>query len=211
MRGPRTTQGWSSFLALASILAVAAACVIAVVVANRGDDEPDAVETELSGPCASLHGGHNMMMWDPTMADEMADLDCGWPYEPFLVPTDGGAEDPAFDAAPFEARRYADLWTLTTGSGVGVCAVSTLPDAPADGFVFGFDYAISEPGCPGVAPAGHLVAREYATRAWRDAAAHEVTDGEAFVLGRWVVSVAADDPVMAAALEAGLVELGAAR
>ena len=211
MRGPRTTHGRSTFLALASILAVAVAGVVVVVVANRGDDEPAPVESGLSGPCASLHGGHNMMMWDPTMADEMAELDCGWPYEPFLVSTDGGAEDPAFDAAPFEARRYADLWALTTSAGVGVCAVSTLPDAPADGFVFGFSYAVSEPGCPGAEPAGHLVAREYATRAWRDMAAREVTDGEAFVLGRWVVSVAADDPAMAAALETGLIELGAAQ
>ncbi len=123
------------------------------------DDEPTTtrVATPITSPvpegssepagepvgCESTHSGHNVMRWNATMADEMVAAGCEWPYDPFLVPLEGGEEDPALDA-PFEARLYSEIWDMIGQVDVGVCAVSALPEEPgAGGFVFGFDYGIA--------------------------------------------------------------------
>lgn len=198
-----------------SVVLVAVVVVWAVALQALGDsdggDDPNTGGPPATGTPASceggVHEGHNLMSWDPTMADEMLDRGCGWPYEPFVSSGAGGREDPTL-AAPFEPRRYAELWDLLGRADVGVCSVSSLPDPPADGFAFGFRYAVAEPGCPGAAATVDLVAREYVGRGPRDAAAHAVDDGaRAFVLGRWALSLSDGDLAEAVAEE--LLDLGA--
>lgn len=206
------------------VLLVAAAA--AVWATSRSDDDSTtkgdalvAVPTDGAnggGSCEHSHHGHNVMMWDPTMADEMLDLGCPWPYPPFETPTDGGQEDPAL-GSPFEAHRYAEIWDAFGQTDLGVCQVAKLPDEPDDGFAFGFDYTAGEPGCPPGSDTASLVVREYATRAQRDAAAHEAasggTDSDApdsvQVLGRWTLTTAADDDAQSRAITDALTEAGA--
>lgn len=182
------------------VLLVVAAVAVAVVATS--DDEPDATgsggtvpATEggaaaapLTGACENLHAGHGIAMWNPTMADEMTEGGCPFPYEPFMVPLEGGTEDPAIEA-PFEPRLYDELWQVFSGLGLGVCQVATLPEEPADGFTFGFRYAVGPAGCPDLEGDGAVVVREYATRAFRDAAAHAASGDGTMVLGRWVLTV----------------------
>ncbi len=178
---------------------------IAAVVLRSGDDaDGDA----LSGDCAAVHEGHDLMGWNPTMADEMLDSGCGWPYPPFEVDEAGGQADPALDE-PFEPRPYADLWDVMSAADLGVCTVASLPEEPGDGFVFGFRYEGSEPGCATGTGTIDLVAREHVTRAHRDAAANALTEGSVFVLGRWSLQVLTDDQTEADRLTAQLTELGA--
>jgi hypothetical protein len=157
--------------------------------------------------CADVHAGHQAMMWTAQMADEMLDAGCGWPYEPFMVALDGGEDDPALDA-PFEARRYSELWAAISRSGLGLCSVATEVDETGDdGRAFGFDYRLGAPGGPGALPTGSVVVGEYGTEAQRDAAAHSAAgsaDAEGvFVLGRWVIALQGDGAQVAPAI-AGL-------
>jgi hypothetical protein len=96
---------------------------------------------------------------------------------------------------------------LISASDLGVCSIGALPEEPADGFVFGFRYALGPPACPGATSTVDLVAREYATRAHRDAAA-VAASGEAVVLGRWVITLEGDDAAARTALADRLVDLG---
>lgn len=180
-----------------------------------GDDQgtpgiagPETSTAGLSGECAATHGGHHIMAWDSTMADDMAELDCPWPYEPFLVSKEGGREDPALEA-PFEPRRYEELSGAVGDAGLGICTLASVADEPGDGFVFGFRYESSEPGCPTATSTVDLVAREYVTKAHRDAAAHAVEDGTSLVFGRWALQVVGDDAAQRETLVAALVGLGA--
>ena len=165
--------------------------------------EPAASDDE----CRNVHAGHASMMWTAEMADEMADAGCGWPYEPYLVPLDGGEDDPALDAA-FSGRRYAELWTAITGSGLGLCSVGTAESEPDVGLAFGFTYLLGPPGCPGAAPTGGLLVGEYGTEAQRDRAAHaaagagDAEPAEVYVLGRWVVRLDGDALLLGDALAA---------
>lgn len=186
--------------------ALAATVAFAAVLA-RDDDAPAADPASLSAECEGLHSGHNTMAWDPTQADEMVDRSCGWPYDPFLSTADGGEEDPAL-AAPFEARRYAELSDVLAAAGAGLCSVGALPAPPAEGFAFGFRYGAAEPGCPGATPTVDLEAREWVTRAQRDAAAHAAASDRTFVLGRWTVTVTGDTALAEGVVD-GLVDLGA--
>lgn len=209
-------------LGIASAIVLIGAALFALGVFS--DDEPTTtrVATPITSPapgdssepagepvgCESTHSGHNVMRWNATMADEMVAAGCDWPYDPFLVPLEGGEEDPAL-AAPFEGRLYSEIWDMIGQVDVGVCAVSALPEEPgADGFVFGFDYGIGEPECPGNALA-HVVAEEYGTRAQRDAAAHASEEPATYVLGRWVVTVFGEEETMTDALKEGVMSLGA--
>ena len=195
---------------MAILAAVVAMVVVLVGLAVLDDDsspEPTTEDAVDDTTCVDLHTGHNLMSWDPTMADEMAARDCGWPYEPFVSPGEGGEPQARFDDAPFEPRLYDELWTMLGDLGVGVCSVGTLPDPPADGFAFGFRYALAEPGCTGAQPLADLVVREYATRGQRDAAATEEPDGAVRVLGRWVLTVDGEADI-AGAVDGGLGELG---
>ena len=178
---------------------------IAAVVVR--DDEDPTVDSTVSAACEGLHAGHSVMGWDPTMADEMVEHGCGWPYEPFLSTIEGGKEDRQL-AAPFEPRRYAELWAVLTTAGAGVCSVAALPDPPSQGFVFGFIYRVAAPGCPGAEPSVELVAREYAARAQRDTAVSDDPSDRTFVLGRWALSVSGDTE-LAELIVDGLLGLGA--
>ena len=205
----------------------AALCVAALVVlaasCGGSDDDADATSTTAadrteqpdgsaqgsgvpSGDCANVHAGHSAMMWNPTMADEMLDADCGWPYEPFLVDLDGGEDDPAL-TAPFEATRYSELWTAISSSGIGVCSVGTELEGDGVGRAFGFTYRVAPPGCPDAKPTGAVHVAEFGTEAQRDLAAHDAAaDGtETYVLGRWVISLDGDTGTLDTALD----ELGA--
>lgn len=200
-------------LVLGIIVAIAAIALGVGALLAGGDDDGgsggDGVEVALSGPCADLHSGHNAMMWDSTMADEMVDLDCGWPYAPFGVEDPGGAPDPAFDAAPFEPHLYADLWSAFS-SLAATCTIGHVPGGQ-DGLVFGFRYSLDTEVCD--ESGGDLVveAREYVSRPARDAAANEAP-APAVVLGRWVLDVAgpgdAEAAVVAALEEMGGVAVG---
>lgn len=156
--------------------------------------------------CENIHAGHSAMMWNPTMADEMIDADCGWPYEPFLVSLEGGEDDPDL-TAPFEAQRFDQLWSAISASGVGVCSVGTDLEGDQVGRAFGFTYRVGPPGCPDATSTGALAVAEFGTEAQRDAAAVEQasTGVDTFVLGRWVVSIDGET----ASLADSLGELGA--
>jgi len=151
-----------------------------------------------------VHAGHQAMMWTAQMADEMLDAGCGWPYDPFLVGLDGGEDDPTLDT-PFEPRRYSELWSAISSSGLGLCSVATTLTGQDAGRAFGFDYRLGEPACPGAVPTGSLEVGEYGTEAQRDAAAHSTArDADAervYVLGRWVIALHGDGARVARALE----------
>lgn len=159
--------------------------------------------------CSEAHAAHNVAMWDPAMADEMLDSGCPWPYEPFVTATEGGAENPNL-AAPFEARRYDELWVALQETDFGVCSVAALPDPPADGFVFGFRYEVRPGGCEDGDQVAELVVREHVTRAWRDARAAELSaEGPVLVLGRWTLTAENATGFAANRLFETLVALGA--
>lgn len=207
---PRREAGRAVILALVALVMVSV--LIAVVSSGDGDDPADVGDTApvgegLSEDCARLHTGHNAMRWDSTMADDMVALDCAFPYEPFMTSLEGGEEDPAFDAAPFAPHRYDELSILIADTGLGLCTVGLLPDPPGDGFSFGFRYAAAPPGCPELTSSVDLVAREYVTRAMRDAAANDAAGS--LVLGRWTIQLEPEDGDGARELHAALVAAGA--
>ena len=177
--------------------------------AADGTEQPGGAAQEPgvpAGDCADVHAGHSAMMWNPTMADEMLDADCGWPYEPFLVDLEGGTDDPDL-TAPFEATRYSELWSAISSSGIGVCSVGTELEGDGVGRAFGFTYRVAPPGCPDASPKGAVHVAEFGTEAQRDlAAVTAAADGsETFVLGRWVITLEGDTGT----LEAALGDLGA--
>lgn len=167
----------------------------------------EAPSGDLDASCHSLHEGHAAMAWNPTSADEMVEADCGWPYEPYLVPTEGGEEDPAIEAA-FEPRLYRELSDVLGDAGLGLCSVNALPEDPGDGFVFGFRYDAAEPGCPDFEPSVQLTAREYVSRAHRDTAADSASEANPIVLGRWVLTTDGPDQDRVDQVTAALIDLG---
>lgn len=175
--------------------------------AGGGDGAVPGGSGSLDPACESLHEGHAAMAWNPTSADEMVESDCGWPYEPYLVSVDGGQEDPGI-AAEFEPRLYQEVSETIGEIGLGLCGVNALPEDPGDGFVFGFRYDAAEPGCPDFTPTAELTAREYVTRAHRDAAANDAEGAETIVLGRWVLEVEGTDQDQVDELTAELIDLG---
>ena len=124
---------------------------------------------------------------------------CPWPYDA-RIDTSGGQEDRSI-AAPFEPRAYQELFDLAAGANLGVCNVGRLPDPADEGFVFGFTLDVRPGSCAdGPATAG-IVAREQATRAWRDANAHRAAESgtePTMVMGRWVIVLTGDAAVAAA-------------
>ncbi|QGG95720.1 hypothetical protein [Actinomarinicola tropica] len=197
-RPPRRTPPALFLLALSAV-AVVAAIAVAVVVGGDDDAPNDAAGSggEAASPtvqslppeCENLHAGHGIAMWNSAMADEMTTAGCPFPYEPFIPPMEGGEEDPSIDA-PFEPRLYADIWQMLSDADLGLCQVTTLPEDSVDGLVFGFRYVAGAAGCPELEGDVALEVREYATRAWRDARAHDAEAPRTFVLGRWVIGVA---------------------
>ncbi len=165
--------------------------------------------TAVPDACSDAHTAHNVAMWDPTMADEMLEAGCPWPYEPFMTPTDGGEQNPNL-AAPFEPRLYSELWDALQEADFGVCAVAALAEQSGDGFVFGFRYEVRPGGCEEGEQVAELVVREHVTRAWRDAAAAALgAEGPVLVLGRWTFTVENATDFAANRLFETLVALGA--
>lgn len=201
------------------VLVAALLAGLLVFVAVRSGDEGGEEATDspssglsiepLSDECADLHSGHNAMMWNPAMADEMLDAGCAWPYDPFIPDPTGADEDGRFDDVPFEGRPYDELWDAIGETGLGVCSIGLLPE-PQPGEAFGFRYSLAPPGCPDAVATIEMDVREFATRGDRDAAAAD--DGE-LVLGRWAIAVTPTDPAAdadASALTDVLTGLGAA-
>lgn len=192
-----STPSWVRLGTLAALgafpLLVAAGC--------SGGGAEDASATEPTpqvgsgeGACDASAASESLMMWDPVRADEMVTAECPWPYLPFLVPLDGGEDSPELSAV-FEPKLYAELWTVISESGMGVCSVRTELDGPGQGRAFGFTYEVGPAGCPGAEPTGALVVNEYGTEAQRDSAALDLdgTTGErVLVLGRWAMVARGD-------------------
>ena len=207
-------SGATSRLLLRGVIAIVAVGAAVWFIASGGSDDETArprdsqgVSGSLDPACHSLHEGHGAMPWTPTSADEMVEAACGWPYEPYLISTEGGQEDPGIDVV-FEPRRYQELSDAISETGLGFCSVNTLPEEAGDGFVFGFRYEAAEPGCPDFTPTLELTAREYVTRARRDEAANALEDPEAIVLGRWVLELGGTDEARLDELSDVLIELG---
>jgi hypothetical protein len=210
--------GRANVAVIAAVVVVGIALLAVVLVSVLGGDDGETSTDgtipvpgeSLSPECQQIHEGHNVMSWNPTMADEMAD--CAWPYDPFLSTLEGGEPDPALDEVAFEPHRYQQVWDLIGAADLGICAVASLPEEPSAGFAFGFAYDYAAPGCPDATPTGEVVVREYSTRDQRDGAAHALaadTGLPTFVLGRWVVLVDEDDAAVAEQLVTSLEELGA--
>lgn len=209
------------FVLAVAVVLVGAIAVIASIGGDDGDDgatgqgattdaaaDGTAPAAALSGDCQNLHASHGIAMWNPAYADEMTAADCGWPYEPFLVTLDGGEEDPSI-AAPFEPRLYDELWQMFGGLGLGVCQVAGVEEDAAHGMVFGFRYAVGPAGCPDMEGDAALVAREYGTRAQRDAAAHASEAPRTWAFGRWVLEVDGDDAALVEQVSGAVTGLGA--
>jgi hypothetical protein len=208
-------------LGLAAVIVVAIGAVIGLtsgddpadddaggaVSSSPGDAAGAPVAQPLGEECQNLHAGHGIAMWNSAMADEMTTAGCTFPYAPFDPPLAGGQEDPTI-AAPFEPRLYDELWQVFSGLGLGVCQVATLAEESVDGYAFGFRYAVGPAGCPDLDGDAAVVAREYVTRAHRDAHADAAASPTTLVLGRWVLQVEGA-PGQVAELMAGLRGIGA--
>jgi len=154
----------------------------------------------------------SMMMFDPFVADGLQESGCPWPYSADIV-VSGGTVDPAI-AAVFEPRRYAEVFDLLAVDRLGMCSVSRLPDPEVDGFVFGFGGQLHPGSCADGVATVQLHIREYATRAWRDTAAHAAADSDGAIdvvaLGRSVITTSGDDSSASAALGDSIAALAGA-
>lgn len=204
-------------MVLAVGVALGAAVVLLVLALGSGDDSTSTASPAADGATMQDHemgdalpgcdqaAMHSvMMMFNPTVADGLIDGTCPWPYDA-RIDLSGGAEDASL-AAPFEPRRYQELFDLFTSMRYGVCNVSTLPDPIDNGFVFGFGVGLRPEGCGEGGATANVTIREYATRAWRDAASAADPAVSPMVLGRWAITVDGTD---AAAVEALMLELTA--
>lgn len=222
----RTTALIVSASALAAVLVLAA-----IIFGDRGDDVteratnptvtvvddaaspvsvtflPDAAHDQLPAApgCDQLAFHSAMAMWNPALADEMLAAGCPFPFEPESIDLTGGAEDPDI-AAAFEPRPFQQIFDLLTAERAGICAVTRLGEESVRGFVWGFEVKTQSGGCADNQPNLTIRVREYATRAHRDQAAHELSTADALVLGRWTIELDGTDDQ----IRAGLVDLGAA-
>jgi hypothetical protein len=198
---------------VSALACVAALAIVAATLLSGGDDSTSpasgdrAAAQALDGECASMHDGHDTMMWNAVMADEMLDVaDCPWPYPPFDVDHDVLAFDQAVPAL-FEPRRYDEIWQMLGELDAGVCEIRSIADPPGGGFAFGFAYLVASPGCADSHEAVEVQVREYASQAARDFAAFEAT--APLVLGRWVIVVDGGEPRRHAMVRGGFEGLGA--
>lgn len=224
-------DGWS--IAAAIVGTAAVAVLIAVVVKSVGGEASDpagegaaasipsdvAVSTTLFAAddhtnlpptpgCDQLYFHSAMAMWNPSLADEMLDFGCPFPFEAAEVSMEGGVEDPGF-AARFEPRRYQELFDIVAAERLGICAVTRLEEPSVRGFVYGFDVRLKADTCKNNDPNTSLVAREYATRAHRDEAAHSLDADVVMVLGRWTITIDGTDADATQRLQSALAEIGA--
>jgi hypothetical protein len=150
----------------------------------------DPVSTGAGEACDSVGVHSQMAMWNATLADEMVELECPWPWAPELQGLDGGTEDPSIDA-PFEPHLYADVFAAIDAERFGTCEVRSVPQDESVGLVFGFDIGLHAETCADVTPNVTVSLDEFATRAFRDEAANATPD--ALVLGRWLIQVTGSD------------------
>jgi hypothetical protein len=218
----------------AVIVCLVVASVLFVLAVRSGDDEPsDGAQSAQSTAEGGEHQDHDlgdelgavlagcdaeqlhntMMMFDPFVADQLAESGCTWPYDAG-IDTAGGVEDPSINAA-FEARRYSEVFDLIAAEGFGMCSVANLApvagiDTPETGFVFGFSVAMQADGCVDGVPTVTVDIREYSTRPWRDSAANHTGSSTqpAVVLGRWVITIGGPDTTAAARFRRALIGLG---
>ncbi len=211
-RRSRVIRRFAAVMTVALIGSAGAGCsseneTVTNAVTNTATTSTETTTTSVNSECEETHAGHSAMMWTPVMADEMTEAGCGWPAEPFLVDLGGGRDDPDL-SAPFEPRRYDELWDAITASGLALCTVGTAAksDRESPGRAFGFDYQLALPGCPNATPTGLLHVDEFGTEAQRDSAARAAdSTGTSFVLGRWVIRLEGE----ASAVEPKLLEVGA--
>jgi hypothetical protein len=233
--GDPATSGAPSRRGLAVTATVVVACLLAAVVfgvwavRSGGDGADDVTAGGAATGASDLHadhdGGdvlagcdaeeyhHTMMMFDPLVADGLLESGCTWPYDATIA-VGGGEEDPSI-GAEFEPRRYAEIFDTIAEGQYGMCAVASLADERANGFVFGFRVPLNPAGCADGVSTFDVVIREYVTRAWRDTAASAASaevvgagTGNAVVLGRWVVSLIGDDAAAVDDFAARLIDLG---
>jgi hypothetical protein len=147
-----------------------------------------------------------MMMWNTVLADELVSNGCPWPQVTGYDDLAGGAEDPSI-AAPFIARKYQELLDAASAARFATCSFNQMPTSDRRGFVYGFRIAFGSAACAtGVLTTVEM--GEYATRATRDRAAHDMSAGS-LVLGRWAIKVLPADPRASAAIREIFVALGA--
>jgi hypothetical protein len=170
------------------------------------DHEGSGITTDAGPECDAIGQHSQMAMWNATLADDMVELDCPWPWDPALQELDGGEADPAIDAE-FEPNLYSDVFEMIGDEEFGVCEVRAVPQDDATGLVFGFDVGLRAETCGEGVPDVALSVFEYADRGFRDQAANAI-DGS-LVLGRWVVQVAGDDTDGVERLTAALEDTGA--
>jgi hypothetical protein len=158
--------------------------------------------------CEQLKAHSGMGMWDAVLADQLLDYDCAFPVDPSLVSMEGGQEDPSI-AAPFEPRRYKELFDTLNTAGFGMCTVARTAEPSERGFVYGFTISVHSPTCAENNPDVQMIAREYASRAHRDEAANTLDAAHVMALGRWVVTVDGANTESATTLAAAIAQLGA--
>lgn len=154
--------------------------------------------------CDQVAFHSTMAMFDPSLADELVELGCPFPYEPTTISMEGGVEDPTI-AAPFEPRRYLEVFEILDRLRFGVCTVGRLNEPSVRGFVYGFTAALQPQSCADSDPSVAVVIREYASRAHRDEAANTERPQRTLVLGRFIITIAAsadDEDLIAEALRA---------
>jgi hypothetical protein len=159
--------------------------------------------------CDQLYFHSTMAMFNPTLADEMLDYDCPFPFDPDSVSMEGGEEDPSIEA-PYEARRYQELFDVLAERPYGICAVGRVNEPSVEGFVYGFTISAKADSCAASDPDLGIAIREYASRAHRDAAANERASGTdaVLVLGRFVITISAS-PENVEELRTAIAEIGA--
>lgn len=218
----RFVLSWRYFL-LPAVLASAAVGWI-VIRSNTDDGSPDATaEPAVTFLPESAHEGlppnpgcdqlfvHSAMaMWNPSLADELLDYGCPFPFDPSSISMEGGAEDRSIQA-PFEPTKYQDIFDVIASEQFGVCAVGRLPEESVAGFVYGFNVLVRAQTCADGDPNVAVTIREYASRAHRDAAANSATGRVVHVLGRFVVSIDGADEAGVNRLDTAIQTLGADR
>lgn len=158
--------------------------------------------------CDQLSFHSAMAMWDPTFADEMFDYDCPFPFDAAEISMEGGAEDPSI-TAPYEPRRYQEIFDVINAEQFGLCAVGRIGEPSVRGFVYGFSITVHSETCAGSNPNVAVIVREYASRAHRDEAANTITAPVVQVLGRFAITVEGEDPAAIDQLAASFVAIGA--
>ncbi len=173
---------------------------------------PDGAHADLPPEpgCDQLFFHARMAMFNPELADQLLDNDCPYPFDPDAISMEGGEEDPSL-AAPYEPRRYLELFDVLTAERIGLCSVTRLAEESVRGFVYGFGVTAHADSCAASNANLEIAIREYAERAHRDAAANAAKEQIVQVLGRFTVAIDGDDAAVVERLAAAFESIGAER